>query len=79
MVTNNIQSYLNKECFLIRVNNEWDRLREVFVGTAEYANNPIKSKDLHCINYAHKNNIDDVYVGYYPEQLIEETRVFFMK
>ena len=59
---------------MIRVNNEWDRLREVFVGTAEYANNPIKSKDLHCINYAHKNNIDDVYVGYYPEQVIEETK-----
>ena len=59
---------------MIRVNNEWDRLREVFVGTAEYANNPIKSKDLHCINYAHMNNIDDVYVGYYPEQVIEETK-----
>ena len=63
MVTNNIQSYLNKECFLIRVNNEWDRLREVFVGTAEYANNPIKSKDLHCINYAHMNNICLLYTS----------------
>ena len=32
---------------MVKVNNEWDRLREVFVGTAKYANNPIKSKDLH--------------------------------
>ena len=59
---------------MIRVNNEWDRLREVFVGTAEFANNPIKGKDLHCINYAHRDNIDDVYEGYYPEQVIEETK-----
>ena len=44
---------------MVNVNNEWDRLREVFVGTAEYANNPMKGKDLHSINYAHKNNIDD--------------------
>ena len=74
MVTNNIQSYLNKECFLIRVNNEWDRLREVFVGTAEYANNPIKSKDLHCINYADKDNIHGIQQGLYPQQVIEETQ-----
>ena len=59
---------------MVRVNNEWDRLREVFVGTAEFANNPIKGKDLHCINYAHRDNIDDVYEGYYPEQVIQETK-----
>ena len=59
---------------MVKVNNEWDRLREVFVGTAEFANNPIKGKDLHCINYAHRDNIDDVYEGYYPEQVIEETK-----
>jgi glycine amidinotransferase/scyllo-inosamine-4-phosphate amidinotransferase 1 len=59
---------------MVRVNNEWDRLREVFVGTVENANNPIKGKDLHAINYADKNNIDDVKEGYYPEQVIEETK-----
>ena len=59
---------------MIRVHNEWDKLREVFVGTAEFANNPIKGVDLHAINHADKDSIDNVYEGYYPEQVIEETK-----
>ena len=59
---------------MVRVNNEWDTLKEVFVGNVENANNPIKNKDLHCINYADQDNIDSVNVGYYPEQVIEETK-----
>ena len=59
---------------MIHSTNEWDTLREVFVGNIENPNNPIKGKDLHCINYANRDNIDDVREGYYPKQVIEETK-----
>ena len=59
---------------MVKSCNEWDTLKEVFVGNIENPNNPIKGKDLHCINYANKDNIDDVTEGYYPEQVIEETK-----
>jgi len=59
---------------MIYSKNEWDTLREVFVGNIENSNNPIKGKDLHCINYADRDNIDDVKEGYYPKQVIEETK-----
>ena len=59
---------------MVKSCNEWDTLKEVFVGNIENANNPIKGKDLHCINYADRDNIDDVKEGYYPEQVIEETK-----
>jgi glycine amidinotransferase/scyllo-inosamine-4-phosphate amidinotransferase 1 len=59
---------------MVKSCNEWDTLKEVFVGNIENANNPMKGKDLHCINYADKPNIDDIYEGYYPEQVIEETK-----
>ncbi len=54
--------------------NEWDTLREVFVGNIDNPNNPTKGKDIHCINYADKDDIDNVKEGYYPRQVIEETR-----
>ena len=59
---------------MVKSCNEWDTLKEVFVGNIENPNNPIKGKDLHCINYADRDNIDDVTEGYYPEQVIEETK-----
>ena len=59
---------------MVKSCNEWDTLIEVFVGYIENANNPMKGKDLHCINYADRDNFDDVTEGYYPEQVIEETK-----
>ena len=59
---------------MVKSCNEWDTLKEVFVGNIENPNNPIKGKDLHCVNYADRDNIDDVKEGYYPEQVIEETK-----
>jgi scyllo-inosamine-4-phosphate amidinotransferase 1 len=59
---------------MIYSTNEWDTLREVFVGNIENPNNPIKGKDIHCINYADRNDISDVREGYYPRQVIEETQ-----
>ena len=59
---------------MIYSTNEWDTLREVFVGNIENPNNPIKGKDIHCINYADRNDIRDVREGYYPRQVIEETQ-----
>jgi len=59
---------------MVKSHNEWDTLKEVFVGNIENPNNPIKGKDLHCINYADRDSIDNVYEGYYPGQVIEETK-----
>ena len=39
---------------MVKSNNEWDTLKEVFVGNIENANNPDHDKDLHCINYANR-------------------------
>ena len=59
---------------MIYSTNEWDTLREVFVGNIENPNNPIKGRDIHCINHANRDNISDVKEGYYPKQVIEETQ-----
>ena len=58
---------------MIYSTNEWDTLREVFVGNIDNPNNPTKGKDIHCINYADIDNIDNIKEGYYPKQVIEET------
>ena len=36
---------------MIKSHNEWDTLKEVFVGVVDGAYNPKLGKDLHCINY----------------------------
>jgi glycine amidinotransferase/scyllo-inosamine-4-phosphate amidinotransferase 1 len=59
------------------VRNEWGQLREIIVGTAEYAQVPTKGdKCLHSIDYAHLS--DEEFAnrpsGLYPQKLIDETR-----
>ena len=52
--------------------NEWDQLKRVIVGVADYAIIPELDKSLRTINYA---NIDDesiIKVGSYPQQVIDE-------
>ena len=59
---------------MIKSHNEWDTLKEVFVGVVDGAHNPKLGKDLHCINYADKDNIHGIQQGLYPQQVIEETK-----
>jgi N-dimethylarginine dimethylaminohydrolase len=56
--------------------NEWDDLKEVIVGSVEYAQIPtIKDKSLHCIDYAHldDNEFKHIPTGLYPNRVMEET------
>lgn len=52
--------------------NEWDPLVKVIVGTATGSRIPEMDKSLRCINYADKVSTDDINVGLYPQQVIDE-------
>jgi N-dimethylarginine dimethylaminohydrolase len=52
--------------------NEWDKLKKVVVGVADYAKIPEIDKSLRLINYADKEDISDINTGNYPDQVIEE-------
>jgi glycine amidinotransferase/scyllo-inosamine-4-phosphate amidinotransferase 1 len=58
---------------MISVNNEWGKLREVFVGTIDNANMPTYGTDLHAINYADKNEIPSNEFGKFDEKVYSET------
>jgi len=53
--------------------NEWDPLKKVMVGVADYCRIPEMDKSLRCINYADKENVSEVKSGLYPGQVIEES------
>ena len=59
---------------MIYSSNEWDTLKEVYVGVADSLNNPAHDTDLHCINYADREEMLGVKEGLYPKQVIEETK-----
>lgn len=52
--------------------NEWDQLKKVIVGVADYAKIPEMDKSLRHINYADKEDVSEINVGPYPDQVIEE-------
>ena len=52
--------------------NEWDPLKKVIVGVADYARIPEMDKSLRHINYADRQDISDVISGLYPKQVIDE-------
>jgi N-dimethylarginine dimethylaminohydrolase len=58
---------------MVSVNNEWGKLREVIVGTVDNANMPTHGKDLHCINYATENEIPKSEIGFWDQQVYDET------
>lgn len=58
---------------MVSVNNEWSKLREVFVGTIDNANMPTYGTDLHSINYADKDNIPTDEFGKFDEKVYTET------
>ena len=48
---------------MIYSSNEWDTLKEVYVGIVDSLNNPDHDKDLHCINYADREEMLGVIPG----------------
>jgi glycine amidinotransferase len=52
--------------------NEWDKLKKVIVGVADYATVPEVDLSVRTINYADREDVSDVPVGLYPQQVIDE-------
>jgi N-dimethylarginine dimethylaminohydrolase len=53
--------------------NEWDPLKKVIVGVADYARIPSMDKSLRCINYADRKDVSGVTSGLYPQQIVDES------
>jgi glycine amidinotransferase len=53
--------------------NEWDNLKKVIVGVADHAKVPEVDISLRTVNYADHQNISNISVGPYPQQVIDET------
>lgn len=52
--------------------NEWDKLKKVIVGVADYATVPEVDLSVRTINYADREDVSDIPVGLYPQQVIDE-------
>lgn len=52
--------------------NEWGQLRKVIVGVADHAKVPEIDISVRTINYADRNDISDIPIGNYPQQVIDE-------
>lgn len=52
--------------------NEWDKLKKVIVGVADYATIPEMDKSLRTINYAGEIDVSEIKHGPYPKQVIDE-------
>jgi len=53
--------------------NEWDQLKKVVVGIADYCRIPDMDKSLRVINYADKENVNDIKTGLYPTRVVDES------
>ncbi len=59
----------------VNSNTEWGAIKEIILGRADHASIPhVKNKDIHCVDYANYDSVDQLPAGYYPRQLIEETK-----
>jgi N-dimethylarginine dimethylaminohydrolase len=52
--------------------NEWDKLKKVIVGVADYAKVPEVDLSVRTINYADRSDVSNIPVGLYPQQVINE-------
>jgi N-dimethylarginine dimethylaminohydrolase len=52
--------------------NEWDTLKKVIVGVADHARVPEVDLSVRTINYADREDVSDVPVGQYPQQVVDE-------
>jgi len=58
----------------VNSNTEWGTLKEVILGHASLARIPrIKEKDIHCVDYANYDSVDNLPYGFYPQDMINET------
>ena len=57
---------------MINSKNEWDQLKKVIVGVADFAQIPEMDKSLRTINYADREDVSTVKTGPYPQQVIDE-------
>ena len=65
-----IMHYMNR----VNSNTEWGEIKEIILGRVDNASIPcIKNKDIHSVDYANYDAIDQLPAGYYPERVIEET------
>ena len=60
---------------MVSVNNEWGKLRELFVGTVDNANMPKHGEDLHAINYADKDTIPKEELGRFDGKVYLEDKL----
>lgn len=57
-------------------NNEWEPLRKVIVGRADYAHIPKLDKSLRVVNYSHVFDDNEIpNEGYYPTNIIREANI----
>ena len=59
---------------LSKVNShtEWGKLKEVILGIVDHARVPVvKNKDIHCVDYANYDTVEELPGGYYPEHITE--------
>ncbi|MGA1048191.1 MAG: inosamine-phosphate amidinotransferase 1, partial [Minisyncoccia bacterium] len=52
--------------------NEWDQLKKVIVGVADYARVPEIDVSVRTINYADRDGVSNIPVGQYPQKVINE-------
>jgi glycine amidinotransferase/scyllo-inosamine-4-phosphate amidinotransferase 1 len=53
---------------------EWGNLKEVILGIADNARVPVvKNHDIHSVDYANYETVDDLPGGYYSDRIIEDT------
>lgn len=52
--------------------NEWDKLKKVIVGVADYAKIPEMDRSLRHINYADMDDVSNIPSGPYPQQVIDD-------
>jgi glycine amidinotransferase len=52
--------------------NEWDKLKKVIVGVADYAKIPKMDRSIRYINYADRDDVSDIPSGPYPQRVIDE-------
>ena len=59
----------------VNAHTEWGRLKEVILGSVENARIPlIKNHDIHCVDYANYDDVNDLPGGLYFPGVIDETR-----
>ena len=54
------------------VSNEWSQLKKVIVGIADNAKVSAIDKSVRTVNYAHLDDVSNIQIGTYPQQVIDE-------